>query len=48
MQISSEENSFSSFLTLIWLVFLGVHFEVWWGVKLYPLSLKLVRIMLQT
>ena len=40
MQISSEEKQF--------FLILGVHFEVWWGVKLYPLSLKLVRIMLQT
>ena len=40
-------------LTLIWVDFLGVHFEVVWGgeggVKLIPPScLKLVRIMLET
>ena len=39
-------------LTLLWVDFLGVHFEVVWGgegVKLIPPScLKLVRIMLET
>ena len=34
-------------LTLIWVGFLGVHFEGGGGVKLPP-SLKLVRIMLET
>ena len=40
---------FQCILTLIWVGFLGVRFEVGWGVKLpTPPGLKLVRIMLET
>ena len=35
-------------LTLIWVGYLGVRFEVGRGVKLPPPCLKLVRIMLET
>ena len=38
-------------LTLIWVGFLGVYFEVWWGgggITFPRLCLKLVRIMLET
>ena len=35
------------YLTLIWVCFLGVHFEVGGGGKITP-CLKLVRIMLET
>ena len=35
-------------LTLIWMGFLGVYFEVWGGITFPRLCLKLVRIMLET
>ena len=45
----SSDNLFTGYekLTLIWVGFLGFHFEVGGGVKLLP-CLKLVRFMLET